>query len=236
MMSASLAQAAPVNLGVNGGFESLILVTPDPGKVNNNLYASMPGASGNKSWDVFGALEGWTPGAGDAGIEVQTRQTVGLTPAGGDYYVELDSDRGARSGLTNSSMSQTLSLGAGSYKFSFDYSPRTADLANSGIAFSISDLVNDLVVGSISGSLVSTPPGSLSPSPIAVGTWSTIAVLFNVMSPGAYTLKFAAIGADNKLGGFIDNVHVSAVPLPAPAMPLIGGLAALGLLRRKRVA
>ena len=50
---------------------------------------------------------------------------------------------------------------------------------------------------------------------------------------GVNGIAFAAAGIDNTLGGFIDAVRVSDVPLPA-ALPLfLAGLAGFGVASRR---
>jgi hypothetical protein len=66
-----------------------------------------------------------------------------------------------------------------------------------------------------------------------VGQWTLVENVFNIVVGGTYAVAFLAEGADNEYGGFIDGVHLSAVPLPGSALLLLGGLGGLGLLGRR---
>jgi hypothetical protein len=213
--TASLAHAA--TLVQNGSFE----VDPAPGSAGlrngvlfGNLTTSGPG------WDIYSTLPGWTA-TGGAGIEIQTDNAIGLTDAlFGEHYVELDSNN-------NSSMRQTLSLTAGRYLLSFWYSPRalqgTSQAQTNGISYAIANLA-----GSVTG-----PGGAYGTT---VGNWTEITGIFTVGANSAYDLDFAAVGSSDSLGGFIDNVSVAAVPVPAAGLLLVGALGGLAALRRRRAA
>jgi hypothetical protein len=243
ILAAPAAFALPVNLITNGSFEITAPTDPATGLINGATYANMP--TSGASWDVFNALPGWTSGANDAGIEVQTARTgVPVDPYDGKYHVELDSDNdykgGGGPGFSNSSMSQTIAgLGSGSYIFSFAYSPRTNPDTDSQIDFTFDSALGNLFSGSVTSVLTvgGAVTGSfLTPTPTAIGTWSIATVFFDVLVGGDYTLTFSAGGKDNELGGFIDDVRLSAVPLPAPALLLLGAVASFGMLRRFRKA
>lgn len=242
VLAAPAAFALPVNLITNGSFEVTSPTTPTTGLVNGATYVDMPTTGSN--WDVFNALPGWTAGVGDAGIEAQTANTLTtINPYDGAYYVELDSDNDYAGGggpvFSNSSMSQEIKgLSAGDYQLSFAYSPRTNPTANDSnrIDFTFDSLFSGTVSSDLGVTGAAVTGSSLAPTPTAVGTWSIATVLFNIATAGDYTLKFAANGADNTLGGFIDDVRLSAVPLPAPALLLFGALASFGMLRRYRTA
>jgi hypothetical protein len=215
VVSGSLAQAA--TLVQNGDFE----VDPAPGSAGlrngvlfGNLTTSGPG------WDIYSALPGWSA-TGGAGIEVQTDKAVGQTDAlFGEHYVELDSNN-------NSSMRQTVSLTAGRYLLSFWYSPRAlqgnAQAQTNGVSYAIANLAGNV-----------TGPGGLNGT--TVGNWTEITGFFDVGADSTYNLDFAAVGTSDSYGGFIDNVSVAAVPVPAAGLLLVGALGGLAALRRRRAA
>ena len=209
--SGSVVQAATIVQ--NGSFELSPGITGLKGRSFNTLATSAPG------WDIFASLPGWTKLTGD-GIEIQADAAVGQTDAlFGEHYVELDSNN-------NSSMRQTLSLDPGRYLLSFWYSPRALEGRSSetnGIGYSVADLV-----GSVTG-----PGGALGTT---VGTWTEITAKFFVKTAGSYNLDFKAEGKSDSFGGFVDNVSVAAVPVPAAGLLLIGALGGLALLRRRRTA
>jgi hypothetical protein len=211
------AQAAVVN----GNFDDISSTTVGKfGKLQKDLPS---GVGVNNTWDVYQTIPGWTTVSGQ-GIEIQTKNTVGLTPHSGAFYVELDSDPSTTNGVSsNTRMQQSLSLNRGRYELSFYYSPRLkAPNASNGIAF-------DIELGPLlTGSVVAADGEQ--------GKWTLITRSFFVKESGSYTLGFEANQLDDKLGGFIDTVAIAPVPLPAAGWMLIAGLGALGAVARKRKA
>ncbi|CTQ58290.1 MAG: VPLPA-CTERM sorting domain-containing protein [Roseibium album] len=202
---------------VNGDFEDTTTLDPT-GLVKGNKLSNL--ATTGSSWDVFSEISGWKTTAG-AGIEVQTNRTLGSIDAhSGQHYIELDSHPKPNS---NSTMEQEVSLGVGTYELSFWYSPRTNDASSNGIEYSVSD-------GLLSGFI--TGPGA-SPD-TSVGVWTLVKSLFKVDTAGDYSLSFAATGKQNTLGGFIDTVNLTAVPIPAAGLLLPVGVAMLGFAARRR--
>ena len=213
------AQATAATV-VNGSFEQ------DAGNAQNGQAFSTLANGPGSSWNVFNSLPGWSLYSG-AGIEVQTANTLGtIDPQDGDHYVELDSH-------SNSMIAQTINFAAvGNYVLSFFYSPRDSDAASNIIDYALlegSSPWGTLLYGSVTG------PSS-GPVVTQVGLWTEIKASFNIATIGDYTLKFAAKGTDNSLGGFIDNVSIApaAVPVPAAGLLLLGALGGLAALRRRK--
>ena len=200
------AQGSTVNLVTNGSFED----TPDF----------------NGSWRVFQGsdLNGWEVQSG-AGVEIQTNSVGGvLDTPWGTNYVELDSHNGnggASTGPTNSAIGQDIFLTAGRYLMSFYYSPRvnTFGTDTNGIDYSIAG-----VSGSASG-----PNGEF-----AFGEWTLVEETFTIVSDGTYQLRFEATGGEETLGGLVDNVSLTAVPLPAGMLLLMTAIGGLGIARRRK--
>lgn len=195
----------------NGSFEQ------DPGVAGNNgkTYAEIAAGVGG-GWDIYNALPGWSTDID--GVEVQTKHTIPLTPYDGDYYVELDTTR-------NSGISQDVTLGVGKYLMSFAYSPRIGSQTTNAVDFGIDGLFFDVVNG----------PG-VAPLNAVVGQWSLVTYAFNVTTAGQYTMFFDAASRSDSLGGFIDDIKIASVPVPAAGFLLFGALGGLAALRRRKAA
>ena len=174
-------------------------------------------AVGANSYVIVNTASGWTKGdgygSGDAGIEVQNNVAGAPAANGGQKFVELDS-------TANSSMYYTFSY-TGRVDLSFLYSPRPNVPADSN---GISVLLN--------GQLLN-PPLSVTGGPIQQTDWQSYGANFSVQSGDI--LSFSAIGTNDSLGGYIDNITISAVPEPATwAMMIIGFGAAGAAMRNNR--
>ena len=205
------------------------------------LLASTPAAAGTiffdgfetpgeNDWAVYqiaGDNSDWVT-TGGAGIEIQD-QSLGITSAyEGEQYVELDSDnaRGGNPGDTNSVMAAFVNFVVGqTYEISFAYRPRT-NTANDNIIelYAVNFDGTDILSGALLASVNETTS--------SLSGWTIISVLYTAQT-GVNGIAFAAAGIDNTLGGFIDAVRVSDVPLPA-ALPLfLAGLAGFGVASRR---
>lgn len=216
------ASAAPIL--INGDFEDVTTLDPF-GLVDTGQRLSELSGSGSGSWDVFDEIAGWRTVSG-AGIEIQTNGTLGTidSVSPGSRYVELDSHPTPNS---NSTMAQDVVLDAGQYLLEFYYSPRNSDVGSNGISYEVND-GSTLLAGSVTGPSATT----------SVGVWTLISELFEIGADNTLvTIAFGATGSANTLGGFLDNIKITPVPLPAGLPLFIGGLGLMGWLgwRRKRV-
>lgn len=174
------------------------------------------GLSGGQWTVVSPFFDGWLV-TGGPGIEVQNGNVGGTTAHTGAQKIELDSHHGQN---TNSAMAQSVLLGAGTYEFSFAYYGRTGDEDTNGIGYSLSPGV--LGITDVTG--------------VNSEGWKIISHIFSLDAETNVTMAFWASGDDDTYGGYLDDVRISAVPLP-PAMLLFGAaLAGLGWLGRRRKA
>lgn len=206
------ASAKPVQspLIQNGSFETGPKGN-SPGRVNGARFQNLN--SSGPSWDVWRDLDGWKGGFGP-GIEVQSDRTLSFIDAqDGDHYIQLDS-------TGNSSMSQKLNLGMTKYVLSFFYSPVNLNAATNGIAYNLGRVVSGQVTVGTNGA--------------TVGVWTEIRTTFIIPRGGNYDLTFAAIGTSDGVGGLVDNVTLTPIPLPAAGLLLLAALAGLGAARRRR--
>ncbi|OUR64787.1 hypothetical protein A9Q79_05710 [Methylophaga sp. 42_25_T18] len=169
------------------------------------------------SWSVHSAIDGWsTTGAG-----VEVRDNIAGTAYDGQQFVELDSHRWPNNTNTNSSIHQTLNTIIGqSYLLSFAYSARINQPSTTN---GISVFWNGLELDSVTATGGSTH------------NWTIFEYL--VTGIGNDLLTFSATGTNDSLGGSLDAVSVSAVPIPAAAFlfaPALLGL--LGLRRKTTIA
>lgn len=165
--------------------------------------------AGNPASGIYTSLPGWTQ-AKPAGIEIQT----GAAHAG-NALVELDT-------TANSGMFQTVGLHIGRYVLSFWYNPASANGKTDGINYQVSSLVSGKVTGLSAGA--------------TVGAWTQYTFAFFAPKAKNYKLTLAASGTSDGIGGKIDDVSIAAVPVPASGLVLMGALAAIGALRRRKSA
>jgi hypothetical protein len=170
------------------------------------------------SWGFHTSMSGWTvkpdADADRGGVEVRNN-TVGEAQDGSNF-IELDA-------YGNSWISQTVDTIENSlYQLTFWYSPRENVAADTN---GIEVFWNDTSLGTLTGSGVGNTGN----------VWATHT--FTVSGAGSTTaLKFAAVGTSDSYGGGLDNVSLTAVPLP-PAAILFGSvLGSLALVARKRRA
>jgi hypothetical protein len=126
---------------------------------------------------------------------------------GNGLYVDLDGST-SQAGT----MSTNLNFAAGTYNISFDLGGSQRGDTNSV----------DVSMGSWSTSLVRNSGDPLAP------------VSFTFSTTGG-SLVFHNHGGDN-IGAILDNVTVSAVPVPAAAWLFVSALSGLGILSRRRKA
>lgn len=207
----TLAAAAALAAGVSQAQANLL--------VNGSF--EQPALGGG--WQVFGSIPGWQTTSG-SGIEIQTSGVV-VTAQDGRQYVELDSH-------SNSTMSQVLDTVVGEvYSLSFWYRPRTNGGGNDN---GINVYWDALGANSLSGFSASSQVLNLENYISAqFNDWRQFQVSLTATSEWT-ALSFGADGANNSLGGFVDNAVLEAsVSEPAALLLLGAGLLGLGAARRR---
>jgi len=182
------------------------------------------GSLNGRGWNHFAAIPGWT---GLPNIEIQSNRTLrGIDAQEGDRYAELDTNG-------DFGISQDIFLTAGRYRLSFWYSPRVNDLQTStnDMFYSVTDQISGtLTFGAVKGA----------PDPqFRHGEWTQITSNFSVAQDTRVELLFGASGGSRyrgcgNCGALIDNVDISAVPLPAGGLLLLGGLGAFAVMRSRK--
>lgn len=177
-----------------------------------------------QNWQVYQNFGNWSATTG-TGIEIQTSGVV-VNAHDGNQYVELDSDpsRGGVGSATNSSMTRKLNLAAGAYELVWYYQPRT-NTPNDNFLGVYLDGASDALMTNLLGSENGT----------GANGWQQIKYSFSVDgTDNLYALTFSAGGIQNKLGGFIDSVTLSQVPVPAAGFLLLGGIGGLAAFKRRK--
>ncbi len=176
-----------------------------------STFENLPNGPAAGTFVTVGSADGWT---GNPTIELQNN--VAGSPAtppvgdGGQVFVELD---------TTGNSEMYRDIGAGTYSLSYLYSPRP------GVGFDsngIQVFLDGLELSQISG--------------IGLGqtSWSQINV-GNITVTGTQRLTFRANGNSDSLGGYIDNITLTAaVPEPSTWALFILGFGAIGATLRRR--
>ena len=187
-----------------------------PNLVVNGSFESTHVNSGSYLYTT--AIEGWSQLAG-SGDRFEIRNNKVGVAEDGRNFIELDSTANTTIGQSFAN----LATGAG-YALSFWYAPRAGVAASSN---GIEVLWNgQQLAGTI------TADGGSAPA------WTQHS--FNVIAlAGTNTLSFRSVGTNDSLGGALDNVSlVAAAPVPEPSSYalLLAGLAAVGMIARRRSA
>jgi hypothetical protein len=229
LLSVSLIIASTIthaSLITNGSFEQTRFAdnSTSVGSVfNTNLHAY---ENKNRAWDVFNYLPGWETSHGN-GIELQ--KNIVTRSQNGSHHVELDSHPRSASNTTMTQTLSSLTVGA-DYLLEFYYKPRTNNNNDNGINVFWYDAAIDFNIG-MDAVLATDSTRKLTPN------WAIQSVSFTAKAQ-SMSLSFAAFGAQNSLGGLIDNVsleQVTAVPEPSMFILFLTALTLLLVRQRKQV-
>lgn len=205
--------AAGATLLVNGSFEAGVPLNTR-GMTNGATFGAMSGNSG-PNWDMWNNLNGWTKASG-SGIAVMTdRSSNKMDAKNGEYYVGLDV-------LNNTRMTQSVALNTGTYTLSLWYNFDQGSAATNSMTFGVTGITG---ANTTYVPLTSTRQN-----------WTRVSMNFRVQTVGIYQVYVGGVGSSDGKGGFIDDFELTQVPVPAAGLGLIGALAALGGLKRRRRA
>lgn len=137
-----------------------------------------------------------------------------LVAEDGSTFAELDNNN-------NTLIRQSVGLTVGRYVLSFWYSPNASGNA---LSSQVGYRLGNLAVGRVDGATTGA----------TVGNWIQISMEFTAKTARQYLLSFAAYGKADGNGGYIDNVDISPVPVPAAGFALLGALGGLFGLRRRK--
>ena len=157
------------------------------------------------------ALTGW------AITSANLTPTVDFSGTSGSLFIDLDSATGSSKKWANSSISQTIS-GTGLVTLSFWY------MANSSNTGSTNQV--NFALGGFTGSVLGGSSNSTG--------WQQYSEQVNLNATGSTLLSFTAAGTKDGIGGYIDNVSVTAVPEPESYAMLLAGLGLMGTIALRR--
>lgn len=242
----ALSFSAQASLLVNGSFEDIDPSLCSAAGFNTPQSSCNPAViaanSGNNGgWGVFDSLPGWNLLYGN-NVEVQGAGAIGLTPADGNFYIELDSaffwDPTGQTGAenSNSAIYQSITgLTVGDwFELSFAYSPRTTNEDDNGLHVFWGSDIDALTTSVVDSIMVEGLPEWRRVSYSVQATSSTMLLGFGAYGDFARDLRNGLTTANGSgLGMLLDDVRLNAVPAPASIALLGLGLLGLSLRRRK---
>lgn len=254
VVAALTAGSANAALITNGSFESnpdsAVLVDGNSKKLPLNSFDDYGTLGQGKSWAVTSSLPGWNLFYGP-GVEVQFNGTLGkgFDAQNGNRYVELDAHFAYTTpGNSNAGIYQQLTglkVGA-TYELSFWYRSRTTLLDDNGLGVywkpNVALLSQPNYVKKVDYDTQSSNDKAWTQYKLTLVASANQMVLgFGGLGDARYTTKADPTGTNSAANGsgkgaLLDNVSLEFVSAPVSAPATIGlfGLAALGLMLRRR--
>jgi len=191
---------------------ALVLSVPATAATNLIINGGFEDPAGVSTWTPFSpaVVPGWN---GNNTVEIWKTGFNGVTSHEGIQHAELNS-----TGSAPFTLFQDIStINGQTYQFSFAYRARSSSSESFRVSASNADgdMLSQLVDDHI------------------VGQWSTFTQTFMATS-GLTTISFASVAPGGTVGNFLDDVRVSAVPLPAAAPLFASALGLLGFLQSRR--
>ena len=185
----------------------------EPASAATNFTSNFDGLTFSGDSTIVETIDDWQ--SVTHGIRVRTGSAFGTAfPTSAPNFIELDT-------VENSSMSRMIEAGA--YTLTYLYSPRPGNPEDSnGI---------ELFLGNNFADGLTADGVDLEDT-----DWSQISLSFTVYAPTLLT--FAASGASDMAGGYLDNIDLvgTALPVPEPGewAMMIAGLGVIGAVARRR--
>lgn len=243
---AALSFSAQASLITNGSFEDIDPALCSGAGFNTAQSSCDPSViatngGNNGGWGIFDSLPGWNLLYGN-NVEVQGAGAIGLTPADGNFYIELDSaflwDPTGQTGAANSNSAiyQSITgLTVGDwFELSFAYTPRTTNPDDNGLNIFWGSDVDSLTNSVVDSIMTVGLPEWRQVSYTLQATSSTMLLGFGAYGDFSRDLSNRLTTSNGSgLGVLLDDVRLNAVPAPASIALLGLGLLGLSLRRRK---
>lgn len=194
-----------------------------------SLNDGFEGETPTSSQTNFSSFQNWDVSAGTVDLINGDNNPWGLTCNSGSWCVDLDGSSKEAGTLTTK---ETFAAGTYNISFAISGNQRNADSDTVNYGFDTSTS-NDEDVIAISAFSFGTSDGLLDLSLNGNQGWQTISTIMTISESQKFV--FQHLGKDN-IGLLLDDVSISAVPLPAAVWLFGSGLMGFMALRRRSKA